>query len=128
MKTTPANVRDDQRALDLIRAVPPLPDARGRPHRRPACVLGDSAYGVNYVVLSVMLMGIRPYLAKYQRRPHGSGLGKWRFVVERTLAWFGARRRINHCYEKTWQHFQGFHDLTAAMICFKRLASLLHDF
>lgn len=121
-------MRDDQRALELVRAVPPLPDARGVRHSRPMCVLGDSAYGVNYVVLSVLLMGIVPLLAKYQRRPHGSGLGRWRYVVERTFSWFTARRRISHCYEKRWPHFQAFHDLTAALICFKRLRRLLHDF
>ena len=128
VKTTPANVRDDQQALDLIAAVPALPDASGTWHRRPGCVLGDSAYGVNYVILSVMLLGIVPLLAKYQHRPHGSALGRLRYVVERTFSWFGHRRRIKLCYEKRWQHFQGFHDLAAALICFKRLQKILHDF
>src|SRR5262249_47246537 len=49
--------------------------------------------------------------------PHGSGLGKTRYVVERTLAWFPNYRRLIVCYEKTGAHFQAFHVLAACVMC-----------
>jgi transposase len=60
---------------------------------------------------------------------HGSGLGKFRFVVERTLSWFSQKRRIKHCYERSGEHLQALHDLAAAVICSKKLGlmnSVLH--
>ncbi|MGB4259803.1 MAG: hypothetical protein WBL15_19055, partial [Phycisphaerae bacterium] len=47
---------------------------------------------------------------------HGSGLGRVRYVVERTLAWFANNRRIRMCYERKACHFQAFHELAAALI------------
>jgi len=67
-----------------------------------------------------VLRNVIPTLAA-QRQPHGSGLGRVRYVVERTLAWFRNYRRINHCYERFGQHFQAFHDLAASLICANKL-------
>jgi len=47
----------------------------------------------------------------------GSGLGRFRYVVERTLAWFGHCRRLKLCHEKDGSYFQAFHDLAAVLIC-----------
>src|ERR1041384_1093499 len=114
--TTPANWRDDKPALELIRKIPQLPDAHGRIHHRPGCMLGDSAYGTCQIILPIMLDGIVPLLAKAGHREHGSGLGRWRYVVERTFTWFGHCRRLLFCYEKYAEHFQAFNVLAAAQI------------
>jgi hypothetical protein len=40
-----------------------------------------------------------PLLAK-RNTEHGSGLGRWRWVVERTFAWLNQFRRLRVRYEK----------------------------
>lgn len=122
VKTTPANVNDGTPAIELLDAIPPIQGKRGRPRRRPDAFQGDRAYGSSQNIAETKKRGVKPLLAR-PRTGHGSGLGKHRYVVERTLAWFGNRRRIKLCYEKTGKHFQAFHDLTAALICAKKLSA-----
>lgn len=128
IKTTPANWRDDKPALELIRRIPALPNARGWIHHHPGCILGDSAYGTCQIMLPLMLDGIVPALAKAGHREHGSGLGQWRYPVERTFTWFGHYRRIRCCYERLPEHFEAFNRLAAAVICLHRLEKVLSRF
>jgi transposase len=65
-------------------------------------------------------MGIVPRLAR-RRDANGSGLGKVRWVVERTLSWLHQNRRLRVRYEKRADIHDGFLKLGCAMICFKRL-------
>jgi transposase len=41
---------------------------------------------------------------------HGSGLGRWRWVVERTFAWLNQFRRLRLRYEKRARHAPGISD------------------
>jgi transposase len=125
VKTTPANKRDDHVALPLLVDMPPIGGPRGRPRTKPKALQGDAGYGSADLAILVKWLGIKPLLAPLGKsRPHGSGLGKTRYVVERTLSWFGNFRRIKLCYEKTGEHFQAFHELAAAIICANRLSQL----
>ena len=63
---------------------------------------------------------IEDHLAR-QRAPHGSGLGKIRWVVERTLAWIGQARRLKIRYDKLPSIHRAFHYLQLARICCKVL-------
>ena len=51
------------------------------------------------------------------RTPHGSGLGKIRYVVEQTLAWVGQARRLKTRYDKRPAIHRAFHFLQLARIC-----------
>lgn len=124
MHTTPANVPDAQPILVVLDRMPPIPGSRGRPRATPRCLLGDRAYGLAWVIALLALLGIKSLLAR-PRDPHGSGLGRRRYVVERTLAWFGHFRRIKLCYEQTGEHFQAFHDLAACVICARKYQRLI---
>jgi len=99
----------------------------GHPRCRPDSYLGDAAYWSKASNSKVRARGVTPRFRKIGSE-HGSGLGRFRYVVERTLAWFGNRRRLRLCYEKNGQMFQGLHDLTAALICAKKLAQLENGF
>ena len=122
VRTTPANVHDTTPAIELLDAIPPIQGRRGRPRRRPDVFLGDRAYGSAKNIAETRKRGVKPLLAR-PRTAHGSGLGRHRYVVERTLAWFGHCRRIKLCYEKTGEHFQAFHDLAASLICANKLSA-----
>lgn len=125
VKTTPANRRDDAVALPLLVDMPPVPGPKGRPRTKPRALQGDAGYGSAALRSLVQWLGIKPLLAPLGRHaPHGSGLGKTRYVVERTLSWFGNFRRLKLCYERCGSHFQAFHELAAAILCANRFAKL----
>jgi transposase len=120
VRTTPANVHDSRMLVPLLDGVPPLPGRHGRPQKRPRELVGDAAYGSLANRVRCVLRSVVPVLAR-PKQGHGSGLGRVRYVVERTLAWFGNYRRIKVCYERWPAHFQAFHELAAALICAKKL-------
>jgi transposase len=56
---------------------------------------------------------------------HGSGLGHWRWVVERTLAWLHQFKRLLVRYERRDDIHQGLLALACCLICFRTLPSSL---
>lgn len=125
VRTTPANIRDGAMAVKLLTEMPAIAGPKGRPRTKPKTVQGDAGYGSKALIQHVKTLGIVPNFAPLGKsRKHGSGLGKTRYVVERTLSWFGNFRRLKLCYERWGTHFQAFHELASAIICSKRLASL----
>lgn len=119
--TTAANVRDEKPAVEMVRSMPAVKQPRGRPRRKPKELLGDRGYGFPWIIAALVLLGIVSLLCP-RGSPHGSGLGKRRYVIERTMSWLGNFRRLKLCYERTGEHFQAFHDLAACLICANKLA------
>ena len=125
---TPANWRDDKVALDMFARLRPLPDAQGRIWHQPVIGQADRGYGYCQVILPLMIQGIAPLVPLARDTTHGSGLGKLRYVVERTLSWFKDYRRITACFERCGRYLQAFHDLAAALICLKRTRLVVSHF
>jgi hypothetical protein len=119
--TTPANVNDETRLPALLGAMPAVKGPRGRPRRKPGGIFGDRAYGTAEMIALMAMLGIFSFLAPRGEKAHGSGLGFFRYVVERTLAGFSQFRRIGMCYERKGAHFQAFHDLAACCLIVTRL-------
>jgi transposase len=63
---------------------------------------------------------IIPFLAK-RNTEHGSGLGRWRWVVERTFAWLNQFRRLRVRYEKRADIHEAFLSLACALLCWNFL-------
>ena len=59
--------------------------------------------------------GIDPELAK-RRTPHGSGLGVYRWVVERTISWFHQFRRLRLRFEPRDDIHPGLGNLAEILI------------
>lgn len=124
VRTGPANARDDTVLEDLLDAFPVLTDGgrHGAVHVLPKVLLGDRGYGFPYLIAVLALYGIESKLSpRGKDKPHGSGLGTQRYVVERTMAWWDHFRRIGRCRERTPEHFQGLHDLAACVLCANKL-------
>ena len=119
--TTPANVNDGTQLPALLQGIRPVQGPRGRPRRKPGGVFGDRAYGTAATVALVTMLGIFSFLAPRNSDTHGSGLGYFRYVVERTLACFSHFRRLRMCYERSGGHFQAFHELAACCLVATRL-------
>ena len=81
-----------------MEAIPFLQGERGRPRNRPDCVIGDRGYDAEAIRQSLRFRGIRPMLAK-RNTEHGSGLGRSRWVIERTFAWLSQFRRLRVRYQ-----------------------------
>jgi hypothetical protein len=123
--TTPANVRDDQPLEQMAESMPPVRMPRGRPRYKPGALVGDRGYGFAYLIAIVVAMRIKSLLSpRGKGQPHGSGLGKVRYVIERTLSWVGNYRRLKACYERTGEHWQAFNELACCLICANRIARL----
>ena len=125
VQTGPANQRDDTCVKPMLKARPALLDQESRRRKNPRMLQGDAAYGFTWTIAAVEAMGIvalfKPRTKRGTQPQHGSGMGKTRYVVERTLAWFGTFRRIRICYERESQHFQAFNELAACVICARKL-------
>ena len=122
VQTTPANVNDDKQLPALLDARPTVQGPRGRPRRNPGFIVGDRAYGTAAMIALVLTLHIFSFLAsRNEPTRHGSGLGAWRYVVERTLACFSHFRRLRMCYERTAEHFQAFHNIAACCLTVTRL-------
>jgi len=55
------------------------------------------------------------------KTPHGSGLGKQRWVVERTIAWLHQYRRLRVRYERRDDIHEAFLAIGCSLICLKLL-------
>lgn len=121
MQTTPANVPDQQQLPALLEARPSIQGPVGRPRRNPDSIFADRAYGTAEMIALVTMLHIVSFLAPRARTTHGSGLGIFRYVVERTLGCFSHFRRLRVCYEQWHQHWQAYHDLAACYLVAIRL-------
>ena len=115
IQLTGANRNDSQQALSLVDAIPLLQGERGRPRQRPDCVLGDRGYDAEAIRQGLSARHIVPFLAK-RNTQHGSGLGRWRWVVERTFAWLNQFRRLRVRYEKRADIHEAFLALGCILI------------
>jgi transposase len=120
IELTGANCHDSTQALPLLDAIPPLQGPRGRPRCHPDCILGDRAYDAERIRRALRARHISPLLAM-RNTENGSGLGLWRWVIERTFAWLNQFRRLRLRYEKKAEMHKAFLSLACALICWKFL-------
>ena len=82
---TGGNRNDVTQLLPLLDRVPAVAGVRGRPRRRPDRVVADRGYDHDKYRRLLWARGIKPVIAR-RKTEHGSGLGRHRWVVERTIS------------------------------------------
>jgi transposase len=102
--------------IPLVDAIPAVRGKPGRPRRRPARVQGDRAYDSQPHRDQLRQRGIEPVLAR-RNTDHGSGLGKTRWVVERTISWLHQLRRLRTRYDRRDDIHQAFLTLGCIVVC-----------
>lgn len=108
-------------AIPLVDDVPPIKQPCGGPRKRPDELLGDRAYDAEAKIRQPLRKrGIRPLIA-HRNTEHGSGLGKFRYVVEACFEWLFTWRRLRVRYEKRDDIHDAFLFLGCAMICWNRV-------
>lgn len=122
VKVTAANRNDVTQLQALVEAIPQLKTrGRGQPRRkRPKKLLADRGYDSQPHREWLQAQGIIPQLAK-RGTPHGSGLGKERWPVERLFAWLHDDRKIRVRDERQGTIHAALVQLAAALICFTAL-------
>jgi transposase len=117
---TSANTNEVTQLLPLVDAVPPVGGKPGHPRQRPESLYADRAYDSEPKRQQLRRRGIRPFLPK-QRAPHGSGLGVFRWVAERTLSWLHGFRRLRLRTDWRSEIHEAFLALACGIICFRFL-------
>jgi transposase len=116
VRLSAANIHDSRLFEEMIDAVPPIRHGVGRLQRRPAKLHADKGYDFPQCRGALRRRAIQPRIAR-RGVESSERLGRHRWVVERTLAWFSRFRRLTVQYERRIDIFQAFHHLAAALIC-----------
>ncbi len=117
---TGANRNDVTQLHALVDAIPPIGGKRGRPLSKPRVVQGDRGYDHDKHHRPLHAAGIATEIAR-RGQPHGSGLGKTRWVVERTISWLHNFRRLRIRFERLAFIHEAFMKLACCIICWRRL-------
>jgi transposase len=102
----------------VVDAIPPIRQPRGRPRRRPAKLHADKAFDSDRCRRALRRRGITPRIARrgLDSREH---LGRYRWVAERDFAWLHRNRRLLIRYERDDALHEAFLHLGCALICWQ---------
>ncbi|WTN15327.1 IS5 family transposase [Streptomyces canus] len=120
---TGGNRNDVTQLLPLLDAVPPVRGRVGHPRRRPDSLFADRGYDHDVYRDQVRARGIVPAIAR-RGTLHGTGLGTYRWVVERTIAWLHGFRRLRIRWERRADIHEAFLKLACCLITHRQLRSL----
>jgi transposase len=121
---TGGNRNDVTQLIPPIEAVPAERGRVGRPRRRPERVTADRGYDHDKYRRQLRRRGIEPEIARRQTK-HGSGLGRARWVVERTFAWLHHFKRLLVRYDRRAEIHAAFLAIGCCLVCFRRLQNSL---
>jgi len=87
--------------------------------RRPRTLIADCGYDHDKYRRLIWKRGVKPIIARRQIE-HGSGLGRHRWVVERTFAWLHNRRRLLIRTDRRDDIHEAFLALACCLICWQQ--------
>jgi transposase len=114
------NRNDVTQLIPLVDRVPPVRGKVGRPRRRPDRVSADRAYDHRPQRRQLRKRGIKAEIAR-RKTEHGSGLGRYRWVIERTFAWLHQFKRLLVRYDRRGEIHEAFLALGCCIVCYRRL-------
>ena len=120
IRVTGANRHDVLEIIPLVVNMPAIAGKPGHPLEKPQAIQADRAYHDANVDGILKWLGIKPLIAK-RNTPHGSGLGKTRWVVERTFSWIRGFRRLRTRFDRHDFIYHAWNSLAAAVICWRIL-------
>lgn len=117
-RVSAANAHDVTVLLATVVACPL--SGYGGAGRIPRELYADRAYDSQAHEDLLRWVGVEPRFAQ-RGEPHGSGLGKVRYVVERTIAAVHQNRRLKVRYERRSDIYHAFLTVACIKICWYRL-------
>lgn len=121
VRTAPANRSDQLELIPIVVEFPIIGGKPGRPKEHPDELFADRGYDNDWSRALLQWLGITPKIAR-RKTEHGSGLGKTRWVVERTIAWIKGLRRMRVRYDRLLAIRNAWTTLAACVVCFHILA------
>jgi transposase len=120
--TTAANVNDVTQLLDVLVNMPPVGGKPGPPRQLPERIQGDRGYDSEPLRVLLRWLGITPVLAR-RNTEHGSGLGKHRWFVERTISWLHSFGRLRRRLDRLLEIQEAFLRFGCALVCLSFLVT-----
>ncbi|MFL1897618.1 IS5 family transposase [Streptomyces tauricus] len=120
---TGGNRNDVTQLLPLLDKIPAVAGVVGRPRRRPDMLFADRGYDHDKYRRLLWQRGIRPVIAE-RGQPHGTGLGTFRWVVERTISWLHGFRRLRIRWERRDAIHEAFLGLAVCLITHRHVQRL----
>ena len=118
IRTAGANVSDHRQIIPVVLDFPKVGGQPGRPKERPDVLVADRGYDSDATRELLSWLGIEPRIAR-RNMAHGSGLGRVRWVVERTISWLKGLRRMRVRYDRLAVIQNAWTSLSASVICFR---------
>ena len=119
-----SNVHDSKQLEATVDAIVPLRlpgRSRGRPRKRPTKLHADKGYDYPRCRRVLRSRGIIPRIARRGIESR-ERLGRYRWVVARTLSWLNRFRRLKVRYERRADIHRAFVTLGCALICARSLS------
>ena len=117
---TAANVNEVTQVLAVLADLDPVGGKPGPRREKPERLQGDRGYDSEPVRQALRWLGITPILAA-RYTEHGSGLGVYRWFVERTIAWLHQLGRLRRRLDRLTEIQEAFLRLGCALICLRFL-------
>ena len=122
-KVTAANVNEVTQVVPLVDAMPPVAGKPGHPARsRPESLLRGPGLRLRAQAAGAAGRGHQPFIPD-QRAPHGSGLGVYRWFVERTISWLHGFGRLRRRLDRQTELQNAFLQLACDLICLRVLVT-----
>jgi transposase len=118
IRTAGANASDHRQIIPVVLQFPRVGGKVGRPKEHPDALYADAGYDCEATRWLLRWLGIEPKINK-GKSAHGSGLGKVRWVVERTISWLKGLRRMRVRYDRLAVMQEAWNTLAASVICFR---------
>lgn len=115
---TAANVNEVTEVLNVVTDMPPVGGKPGPKRERPERLQGDRGYDSQPLRTVLRWLGITPVLAK-RNTENGSGLGKSRWFVERTISWLHSFGRLRRRLDRLTEIQEAFLRLGCALVCLR---------
>ena len=122
--TAAANTPDHKLLERTLDAIPNVQGKRGRPKHKPDKLHADKGYDYPSCHLLLEVLNIKDRIARKGIEPKDR-LGRYRWVVERTLSWLNRNRRLKVRYEVRGDITQAFLSFASALVCFHKVETEL---
>jgi len=114
-----AQVHDSRFLIPLVESILAVKGLAGRARKRPGKLHADRAYASKSHRAWLRSRSIAARIARYGVESR-ERLGRWRWVVERTLGWLHRFRRLRIRHERRADMHQAFLSLACSLICWRR--------
>jgi transposase len=118
---TAANVNEVTQVLDVVAQLGPVGGKPGPKRCKPKQLQGDRGYDSEHVRFWLRWLGINPIIAA-RNTEHGSGLGVFRWFVERTISWLHSFGRLRRRLDRQTEIQDAFLQLGCSLICLRFLS------